>query len=394
MPGIALVSQDERLYRRVRAAAEGLAGVTLLQGPLNGVAHDVATLKPSLLLFDLNEGLAAAELPDMVARVASAHPSLAVLVLGDAGDDGDVLAAMRAGCAELLHRDASSDTWRERLERHLRRLEENERAATGAFSLVLSAQPGGGAGLFALNLALLCARRQPEALLIDCQLPASEAGAALDIAPAYTISDAVRDFVRLDRSLVLSAFAHHPGSGLRLLPLSVRASDETAVSPEAFLRTIRAVRSLFGETVLNAAGIRHALLLSTFVSWASDVYLVCPQKFTALRDAKDLLLRLPHDVDARRRVTLIVDEYSPMINVTPEQMQAALGLERVVRLPAGRDELINGLNLGRPIALERPHSPYMAALNAALGGEATPAGPWRWGVAVGEAARRLLAGGR
>ncbi|MCR5876683.1 hypothetical protein LRS10_22515 [Phenylobacterium sp. J426] len=341
------------------------------------------------MLLALDDQHPAAQAPEIMSIVTSVDPNLSVVALGDSRNAQDVLSTMRAGVADFLEREDAVDALREHLERRLASAAEIQRGEPGAFSVVLNAQPGGGAGLFALNLAIVRGRKHHESLLVDCHLPASEAGAALDLTPTYTMADAVRDAGRLDRTLLLSALAQHPGSGLRLLPLALRATDDTSLSPEAFLQALRAIRPLFRETVLYAGGIRHPLLLGAVVSWASSVFLVSPQKYTALRDAKDLLLSLPHDFDVRRRVTLVVDEYSPMINVSPEQMQATLGLERVVRLPAARDELINGLNLGRAMVLEHPNSAYAAAIQGAASGEAGGAEP-KLGEAVRRVAQRIL----
>jgi len=51
-------------------------------------------------------------------------------------------------------------------------------------------------------------------------------------------------------------------------------------------------------------------------------------------------------------------------------MLATLQLERMIVLPQARDDLLNGLNIGRPFVLTRPRAPYALAIQAAADGAA------------------------
>src|SRR3546814_18967166 len=63
----------------------------------------------------------------------------------------------------------------------------------------------GAASLHAVNFAVLRAKAEPDAMLIDCTLPLSPVSAALDLKLGYTIGDALQDAERLDRTLLQSA---------------------------------------------------------------------------------------------------------------------------------------------------------------------------------------------
>jgi pilus assembly protein CpaE len=129
------------------------------------------------------------------------------------------------------------------------------------------------------------------------------------------------------------------------------------------------IRPLFRDVVLNAGGVRSPGLLLELLHAATRVYLVCPQKFTALAEARRLLERVAPGVDVFQRMVLVVDEHHASINLSEEQMRNTLAIPFSVRLPPSRVELVNSLNVGRPLALEQPHGPYAQAL-ARLCGEA------------------------
>jgi pilus assembly protein CpaE len=370
MRRIALLGSDEMLIGRVRAATADLAAIHPLPDDPNAFGPRLVVLKPAMVLIELESG-GGDVMPEMMQAIAAAAPDVPVLAIGDAGNASDVLASIRAGATDFLDHEEPVPSLQGHIARRLAAVSEPEiETPEGNFTLVLNAQPGSAAGLFALNLALHRAQRTREALFIDCHLPVSEAGAALDVPLAYSLGDAARDIGRLDRTLLLSAIAEHIETGLRVLPLSLRSTDDLGLSPETLLAALRAIRPLFGDTVLNAGGIREPHLLGALSQWASAVFLVCPQKFTALRDAQDLMMALPGGFDAARHVTLIVDEYSAAIDLSPEQMLATLKLERMAVLPQARDELINGMNIGRPFILSRPRTPYALAIEAAAEGRA------------------------
>jgi pilus assembly protein CpaE len=365
MRTIVFLGSDALLYGRIQAAADGLANVMMLPAAPASFTQAIAEIAPTLVLLELEGEHDPKFLVDSFAALAAIDVNFTIVVIGNAQNAGDVLAAVRAGSADFIDREEALGALRDRLARRLTILTAVDRDVPNTYSVVFNAQPGGGSGVFALNLAMTRARRSGEALFIDCELPASEAGAALNIALTYSLADAVRDVDRLDRTLLLSAMARHDASGLRVLPLSLHADANNGLSSESFLKVLRAIRPLFTETILNAADIREPILLNTLSQWASTIYVVCPQKFTALSDTKTLLKTLP--ADAARRIVLVVDEYNPVITLSPAQMLAALGLDDVISLPASRTELINGLNFGRPYILAKPGTPYALAIRAAAG---------------------------
>lgn len=376
MRRVTLLGHDQFLIGRVRAATMELASISVLPAMPSKFAPELAVLRPALVLVELGGEDTLANLPHIIASIVAVAGEVPVVVIGDANNAADVLAAVRAGSTDFIDREECVPNLRAHLERRLSALREAGADERRNFSVVLNAQPGGGGGLFALNLAVLRASRAEEALFIDCQLPASEAGAALDIGASYSLADAVRDISRMDRTLLLSAIARHEASGLSVLPLALRAADQVAISHEGLLAALRTIRPLFDDVVLNAGGIREPALLDVLGEWATSIHLVCPQTVTALRDARDLLAVLPVPAEAAKRVTLVVDQFNPRIDLSPDQMRTALGLDRAIVLPDVRDELLNGLNVGRPYVLTRPRAPYTLAVAAAADGrDPVPAPP-------------------
>jgi pilus assembly protein CpaE len=386
---IVAATTDTALAAGLIAALEGTAAIIRSAPETSSLAELCGKAKPDLILLDSDpiEGFGTA-LTEAIRAVAGADPDAPVIVLGDEGDARSVLRAIRAGAADVIDRGSDREAVRGQLGPHLAGAPRGDSGGSGTVTLVLSGQPG-GEGLFAVNLAALRAKAAGGALLVDGALPSSEAGAALNVPLNYTIRDAVQDLSRLDRTLLSSALGHHVASGLHILPLAVAGEEVHDIAPEAIVSMLVVVRALFGEVVLNAGGIRHPGLLDEFVRAAGRIYLVAPQKFTAVKACRDLLVQIGPDAQMLDRVTLVVEDHMPGIGLTEEQMREALGVRRSVRLPAARVELINALNAGRPLVLEQPRAPYSRAMEKLAAEGVSTASP-----SVRPASRRIGLFGR
>lgn len=373
------------MFRLVVATSDTSLAARLI-GPLEGVAAVIRSAPetapllelcrkaaPDLILLDADpvDGFGTL-LNEVMREIAGADPDASIIVLGDEGDARLVLRAIRGGAADVIDRGTTGDELRGQVARHLTGAPRGDAAGAGALTLVMSGQPG-GEGLFALNLAVLRAKARGEGLLIDGALPSSEAGAALNVPLNYTIRDAVQDLPRLDRTLLSSALGRHGPSGLHVLPLAVAGEEVHDIAPDAIVSMLMVLRALFGEVVLNVGGIRHPGLLTEFTRAAAQIYLVAPQKFTAVKACRDLLVQIAPNPQVLGRITLVVEDHMPGITLSEEQMREALGLRRSLKLPAARVELVNALNTGRPLVLDQPRAAYSRTLERLAADEALPA---------------------
>lgn len=375
MHRITVATADTAIAASLIEALEGVAAVIRSTPDTTSLVELCGKAELDLILLDADPvaGFGTA-LADAMRSVLAADPGAPVVVLGDEADARAVLRAIRAGATDVIDRDARGEALGGQVGRHLTGAPRGNDAGSGALTLVMSGQPG-GEGLFAVNLAVLRAKAAGGALLVDGALPSSEAGAALNVPLNYTIRDAVQDLARLDRTLLSSALGRHEPSGLHILPLAVAGEEVHDIATEAIASMMLVLRALFGEVVLNVGGIRHPGLLAEFVRAAGRIYLVAPQKFTAVKACRDLLVQIGPSGPALDRITLVVEDHMPGISLTDEQMREALGLRRSVRLPAARVELVNALNAGRPLVLDQPRAAYSRALQTLAAAGMAPVVP-------------------
>ncbi|MGF6232056.1 pilus assembly protein CpaE [Inquilinus ginsengisoli] len=368
-----VASSDTALAARLIGPLEGVAAIIRSAPETAALLELCRRATPDLVLIDADpvDGFGTL-LGEAMRDLAGVDPEALLVVLGDEGDARLVLRAIRGGAADVIDRGTEGDELRNQIAHHLTGAPRGDAAGAGALTLVMSGQPG-GEGLFAVNLAVLRAKARGEGLLIDGALPSSEAGAALNVPLTYTIRDAVQDLPRLDRTLLSSALGHHAPSGLHLLPLAVAGEEVHDIAPDSIASMLLVLRAMFGEVVLNVGGIRHPGLLTEFTRTAARIYLVAPQRFTAVKACRDLLVQIAPNPQVLDRITLVVEDHMPGITLSEEQMRDALGLRRSVRLPAARVELINALNTGRPLVLDQPRAAYSRALERLAAGDPVPA---------------------
>lgn len=364
-------SHDIALTERLMLALEDGTSVVRAD-PTEETLRDLsATVRPDLIVVDFATGPAAfATAMAILQALHEADPSRPVVAIGDDTSSTAVLAAVRAGARDFLGHTAPAETLRRQITSQLDRLARGAARPAGRLVVVTAGQSNDGEGLFAVNYAVLAARKDQDVLLLDCHLPSTLAGPALDLGMNYTLRDAVHDLPRLDRTLLATVLARHRASGLYVLPLALGAQDATDVTGSAIIALLDALRGLFSCIVVNLAGLQHGELVAGLLAEAEQFYLVATQRFTSVKGCRDLLARLSATPEAEARVTLVVPDYDPAITLSEAQMRTTLGLTHGVRLPRVRAGLLNAANKGVPFVIEQPTSAYTKTLARLAGAPA------------------------
>lgn len=366
MRRLLLISNDPLLEQHLGTVMQGVCTIVRVNRDTEQLRREIAE-GASLIAIDGDFSLGMGSfLPEIIDDAARLFPGQPILVLGDESDASVMLRAIRAGARDVLDRHETGTLLRAHLSRHFLS-SATACEGTGKLQLVLNSLPGSG-GMYAINLAVLCARATGDGLLVDCTLPASLAGAALDMRPGYSVADAVQDMERMDRMLLASAVPHHPPSNLRVLPLAATATDAAdRLSPEDILALINRLQTFFHETVVDTGSIRHTGMLRSLAERATAIHLVTPQTIPAVQAARSLLDSLDLDAMLLEKVTLAVDGHDPGILLTPEQMATTLGLKCFATIPAARVAEANALNAGQPLALAQPFHAYSRAMSKIAG---------------------------
>ena len=186
-----------------------------------------------------------------------------------------IIELLRAQVRDFLRRPLSATELRAVLDRLFSRASGAAPATQGKIAAFVSNKGGVGKSTLSVNVACGLALRHPdEVLLIDTALQIGTCAMMLDLKPATSIVDAIRERDRLDKTLLRHLTLRH-GSGLRLLAAPVDALEAAEVDEEAISRIVNMARRSFRYVVVDTFPMLDSVLMS--VLDMTDVALVVVQ---------------------------------------------------------------------------------------------------------------------
>lgn len=225
---------------------------------------------------------------------------------------------------------------------------------------VLAAKGGCGKTTVSVNLATSLATAHPgEVVLVDLDLQFGDCATVLGLAPERSTIDAIR---ALDRGETpkLCLTAHSSSLWLLAAPEHPALADElTAEHTSALLARLRAdFRYVIVDT---AAGMDEHTLAA--LEYAEELVVLTSTDVTAVRNARKTLEALDAIDAISQHRTLVVNRADPVSGVSVADVEAALGIEAVIVIPASTD-IPWSTNAGVPVCLAKPSSPTALALTA------------------------------
>jgi pilus assembly protein CpaE len=383
MRNIVLATLDMDFAGRLSAAVDDVAIITQTEPEAAALAGTVARIQPDLVVIDPGSNeFGQPGMTGLIERTLEINPAQVILSVSREEDTALVLAAIRAGARDVVDRHFDDEQLRSQVLGHLQKGTRRGGAGSASVLTIVSGQLNGGESLFAVNLAVLRAKQGRDVLLIDCAVPSTDVGMALDIDVTYTLREAIHDLRRMDRTLLDTTLGRHQSSGLQVLPLTLSDEDVQDISPTDMLAAFKRLYGMYGEIILNIGGIRHAGLVADLIDLTSTLYLLSTQRLTAVKACKQLLDRLEATSDVRDRVALVVADYHEDIVLSDRQIMVSLGLKKSFRLPSAPVLLANALNKGQALVLDQPRSPYARAMARIAGTESLKPPPRRWSLPV------------
>jgi pilus assembly protein CpaE len=345
--------------------------------------------EPGGIVVDANAYSGTKTVLESIADIRKKFASVPLVVIGDEMSAQLILAAFRAGADDFFDRDTSEIEIRSALLARLReRAAVNERNGAAALVGVLSPSPADEDHDLSLNIAALLAAADSErrVLLLDLSLPSSPAGPALGLELSYTISAAVREMGRLDKTFLDSALAKSAETNLYVLPLADGAAANLPSLHDVSL-LLQILRALFDVVVIHWGAFSRQAALTGAPEEGGHFLLCCNQRFSSIRNAKDFLAELKSRDAGRVAPLLAIHHLDAEMSPTPDDIAEALGAQRKLVLPATWSQLARAQNRGQPVSFAGP-SRYGEALRTYLAeaglysfsepADRRAANPFRW----------------
>lgn len=270
-------------------------------------------------------------------------------------NDGDlVLAAMRAGCNELLKKPIDTRQLGDMLDRQNRQWSATmgQHRSAGQILSFFGSKGGVGTTTIAVNLAHSLARLQKRVLLIDNHAEYGHVCLYLGVdGNRYHFHELIRNVNRLDSELLRGFIAKHAG-GLEVLSSPESHDPNRNIDPDAMERTLEFLRGEYDYVILDCETSLTEVNLAVMDS-SDQICLVATPEIGAVRDLSRYIDNLSRNERATAKLHIIVNRHSSNGSIAIEQIEKAIRLPVQTRITNSYAECQRAINLGEPVSAEK-----------------------------------------
>jgi pilus assembly protein CpaE len=297
--------------------------------------------------------------------LASAHPEIDYVLVGNDLSPEFLLRAMRAGVREVLPAPAAAVDVLAALRRQLRKRPAIAPAPVtrhGEVLALVSCKGGSGATFVAANLShLLALGGRRRVALIDMNLQFGDAALFVSSqTPVSNVADVARNIGRLDAELLQSSM-NEVAPGLWVLAAPEDPAHAADVSPDDVRLIVEQAREMFDFVIIDAGRSLSAVTLQA-LDLADRVYAVLQLTLPFIRDGKrlrDVFRSLDYPSD---KIHWIVNRHQKDGQFTIEDLKRTLGIAQVITLPNHYEAVAASVNQGVPVETISPNSTIARSL--------------------------------
>jgi pilus assembly protein CpaE len=267
---VLVVGTDASLEEEFRSALARIPdrkGTVLYAETYREAIEAARRRQPHLIIIDIDREPAEIAVLSKDLQTLLPESAIAAAFMPNRLDQGrsegtTLIELLRAQVRDFLRRPLSTTELRGVIDRLFARQTAAAAAAQGRVAAFLSNKGGVGKSTLAVNIATGLALRHPdEVLLVDTSLQIGSCAMLLDLKPATSIIDAVRERDRLDKTLLRHLTIRH-GSGLRLLAAPTDALEGSEVDDEAIARIINMARLSFEYVIVDTFPMLDSVLMT------------------------------------------------------------------------------------------------------------------------------------
>ncbi len=302
--------------------------------------------------------------------------------------DPDLLRkAMRAGARELFPQPIRQEEVRQAL-RQLRdkklRNTDTTPARQGKILHVIGSKGGVGTTTIAVNLATILAEKKKDVsvCLIDMNMTFGEIPLFLDLKPAYTWAEILKNMDRLDSTYLMNVLTRHP-SGVHLLASPNSMNGHMAKAAEKMGGMLGLMRKHFDYILIDMGQAINETTLKVF-QLADNALLVSILTFPCLANTNRLLQSLNSlGYKGSERAKIVVNRYLKKSEISLADAEKSLSAKIYWTIPNDYRSTISAINQGRPLIESAPKAATtrnLVELAERLYPTEGKAGKKRWGI--------------
>jgi pilus assembly protein CpaE len=276
---------------------------------------------------------------------------ITLIALANGHDSSRLLTAMRSGCNEFLETPLVESELNDILDRvELHWLYSNvHETHTGSVISFFGVKGGVGTTTLAVHLGIFLAQNhKKKVLLIDHHPELGHVCINLGIDGAHChFQEVVRNVGRLDSQLLQGLVCVH-ASGLNVLSSPDICGGRRALDNDAMSKTLDFLRSEYDYVIVDC-DISFEDHNYPVITASQRIYVVATPEVSALRDLSRHVDHIGLLDSSMEKVQIVVNRVSESDAIQVEQIEKAIKLPVVIRIPSGKKEFVRAANLGEPI---------------------------------------------
>jgi pilus assembly protein CpaE len=362
VPSLLVVTSDRKLHDEIATALAGLSDHTAVLNSASDMRQGLQMARnraPDLVVVELGEDGSSLRAFTQETKAAVPDTTIAAVfnpeTLGVNGSESSTLiSALRVGVTDFLRRPVSASELEQLLSR-TRQHSARRPAALGTVTSFISNKGGVGKTTVSVNASCALGMRHPgRVLLVDASLQLGMAASMLDLTPAATLSDAVRERERLDVTLIRQLATPHD-CGLHVLAGPEDAVEAAEVDEELISRVITLAQRAYDFVIVDTFPMLDCVIVA-ILDFSDRAYLVTENVVPVLLGAGKLIKVLDGLGVQGDRQRLVINRYqslrgSPTLEVVADRLGTSIDYV----LPYDK-RLIMAANAGRPPVLS--HNPF------------------------------------
>jgi pilus assembly protein CpaE len=301
-------------------------------------------------------------------RATPAMAAVPVLCVASSDDVEERIGFLEAGADDVIARPFDARELEARIEALLLRFQRSKDLApaisTDGITLtrpkrtVVVFSPKGGVGTttVAVNVAVAAAQRRPDkVILVDLDLQFGTVATYLDLKPAQTIVDVVRDESALREPELLRTYAMRHDSGLHVLAAPITPEASELITPDHIITIVNSLLEGYESVVLDAGSTLDERVLRVFEAAETVILPVYPE-ISALKAVHALLDYMNETGPIGAKSTFVLNNLFAREILKPRDIEAALGTKITMDLPYDGFLYLKAANEGVPIVIGAPKS--------------------------------------
>ncbi len=303
--------------------------------------------------------------------LANAFPDTPIIIYSSLRDSESVRRGMVFGARDYLFKPLTAAAVRDGV---LRALEQEERrqmrragqlASTQARGTVVSvtgAKGGIGKSVLAVNLAMALRRQTGKSVaVLDADTQFGDVATMFDLSPAVTVTHLLGNLEKVDRRNLRDYTTPHQ-AGIDVFAAPEEEDTWERYGPEGVRRVIDQLAQVYEFVVIDTSGAFDSFVRAC-ISASTLALVVTSGDVSSVRDAAAAVRRTERwGIDAAR-IRLVLNESNRDADVTPAQVEAAVGLPVFWKLPFDRG-VSRSVQLGRPVAEAPERSNFASSVTS------------------------------